>query len=104
MGMPTCVARANNTGWDDCQGHYLTKTDSLNSRFQAVSYTFFVCVAVVPMIKAGLLVFFRRDEIEKVEVVFQLANNKLNTQRQSIAKIPAPDPEREGDNNNVVGF
>lgn len=78
LGMPTCDERPDKSGWDNCEGAFIEKSDGLATTFRFFSYLFFVLVAVIPPAKAGMLLYFRRDRIEKVVVVFALAESAPN--------------------------
>jgi len=68
IGMPTCVSRIDGSGWDDCEGGFITKTDGLAIFMQATSYLEFFLIAVIPPAKAGLLVWTRGGELERLLV------------------------------------
>ena len=84
-GMPSCVARENGTGWDDCKGKFLEKSDGVAALFRFISYSFFTCVAIVPVAKAGLFIRYKHDKLERVIAQFALVENK-----NSAAETDAP--------------
>lgn len=68
IGMPTCVSRIDGSGWDDCEGGFITKTDGLATFMQTTSYLHFVLIMIIPPAKAGLLVWTRGGELERLLV------------------------------------
>jgi hypothetical protein len=91
-GMSTCVARDNRTGWDDCEGGFITKSDGLAALFRTVSFLFFTLTAIVPPLKAGLNLYRRTDQLEKVILDFRLLENEhvkmgSNNDRDAVNKV-----------------